>query len=239
MKYKEIKVDQLSDEWFEARLGKVTGSHFDLIMQTDGQKSATEKVLKNNIKYADKPEKQKPLPPMFSDGQLTYLYRVAAELLTNMREETFESKSMRWGTEHEDEAKQAYSMKHLVDVNDCGFFTDEIMSGSSPDGIIGARLKTLEIKCPESKQHFYYSLFPDELFKKYKWQCIGECYFTGITNGVICSFDPRMPYDRRLVEYEFSPSEENYRDLEDRLNECKELINGWLSDEDEPIQVDF
>jgi len=234
---KEIKCEQGTDEWFEARLGKCTGSHFDLIMQTDGQKKAIATVLKNNEKYADKPEKQKPLPPRFSDGQLTYLYRVAAELLTNMREETFESKSMRWGTEHEPMAKQAYSMKHLVTVNDCGFFTDEIMTGSSPDGIVGDKLSIIEIKCPESKQHFYYSLYPEELFKKYKWQAIGECYFTGISKGVICSFDPRYPDDKQLVEYEFLPSEEQYRDLEDRLKECTDLINEWISED--PIDIEL
>lgn len=234
---KEIKCEQLSDEWFELRLGKITGSHFDLIMQTDGQKTAIEKVVKNNEKYKDKPDKLKPMPPRFSDGQLTYLYRVAAELLTNEREETFETKSMRWGTEHELMAKQCYSMRHLVNVNDCGFFTDEVMTGSSPDGIIGDRLRTFEAKCPESKQHFYYYLYPEELFKKYKWQAIGECYFTGIDKGVICSFDPRMPDDKQLVEYEFDPTEEQYTELKYRLKECVYLINEWL--EDKPIQVEF
>jgi len=234
---KEIKCIQGTDEWFEARLGKITGSHFDLIMQSDAQKKAIDKVIENNEKYKEKPDKQKEFPARFSDGQLTYLYRVAAELLTNMREETFESKSMRWGTEKESEAKAAYSIKHLLKVRDCGFFTDDVMTGSSPDGIIGINEKIIEIKCPESKQHFYYSLYPVELFKKYKWQVIGECYFTGCPSGVICSYDPRYPEDRRLVEYNFAPSEIQYRELEDRLKECCDLITSWI--EPECFQVDF
>jgi hypothetical protein len=202
--FKELKVVQNSDEWFNARIGKITASHFDEIMPSS---------------------KQKKLP--YNDTQAKYLYKVAAEILTNEREDSYTSKHMEWGNTYEPFAKKFYSDLNMCVVRDPGFFTDEAFLGDSPDGII-ERERTLEFKCPTSKQHFFYSLYPEELYKAYRWQAIGHCFFTGIHQGSVCSYDPRFPEDKRLIEYKFEPTLEEFTQLNNRLEECVYTINGWL-----------
>ena len=210
----EIKVTQGTDEWFELRIGKITGSNFNNIM-----KSA----------------KQRELP--FNKTQLTYLYSVCAEMFTGVDEDDFKSKWMYRGSELEVFARKAYAMKHLTTVKECGFYTDDIAVGVSPDGVIGDNDKVLEIKCPKASTHVKYMLNPEELFEAYKWQMIGECYATGINDGVIISYHPDFPDDKKIIEYEYSPTVEDYTLLSERLDECKEILLSWIG---EPIiQVDF
>ena len=212
----EIKCIQGSDEWFQERLGKVTGSHFGTIMPTPKQKN------KN-----------------LSKGQLTYLRKVAAEILTGEREESYMSKSMEWGNTWEATAKQAYYAHVMETVRDCGFYTDGEMIGSSPDGIIGNNERTFETKCPESKQHLFYWLNPNELYNEYKWQVIGEVYCSEVSekSGVITSYDPRMPDSRKLVIYEFTPTVEEFELLRFRLDLCIDKIKTWI--EEPPIEINF
>ena len=122
----EIKVTQGTNEWFELRIGKITGSNFNNIM-----KSA----------------KQRELP--FNKTQLTYLYSVCAEMFTGVDEEDFKSKWMYRGSELEVFARTAYAMKHLTTVRECGFYTDDIAIGVSPDGVIGDNDKDMFIALEE------------------------------------------------------------------------------------------
>ena len=213
---KEINVEQRSDEWFNIRLGKITGSHFGDVMPTAKQKDNA-----------------------LSKGQLTYLRKVAAEILTGEREASYTSRAMEWGNEWETAAMKLYSVTTLTTVRECGFYTDDIMIGSSPDGIVGNNSRTFETKCPESKQHLFYYLNPEELYKEYKWQGIGEVYCSEVSDksGVITSFDPRMPDDRKLVIYDFEPTIEDYELLRFRLDLCIGKIKEWIAEK--PIQVDF
>ncbi len=215
--FKEIKVVQNTDEWFNLRTGKITGSHFDTIMPTARQKDNA-----------------------WSKGQLTYLRKVAAEILTGEREDlAYQSRSMIWGQTHEPEAKKRYSFHTMQEVRDCGFYTDDLFLGSSPDGMINENERTIETKCPESKQHLYYHLNPVDLYKEYKWQCIGEVRLSECTSkaGVIASFDPRMPDDRQLVIYEFEPTAEEFELLDHRLKLAVELITEWIGDK--PIDIEL
>lgn len=211
----EIKCIQGSDEWFNIRLGKITGSHFDSIMPTPKQKDNA-----------------------LSKGQLTYLRKVAAEILTGEREDSFQSKSMVWGNTWEPTARKAYSAQVMETVRECGIFTDDIMIGSSPDGIVGNNERTFETKCPESKQHLFYYLHPEELYKEYKWQSIGEVYCSEVSerSGVITSFDPRMPDNRQLVIYDVIPTIEEFELLAYRIELCSAKIKEWVTD---PIDVNF
>jgi hypothetical protein len=209
---KEIKVQQGTDEWFALRIGKITGSNFNNIMASP---------------------KQRKLP--FNDTQLGYLYSVAAEIFTGTDEDDFKSKWMYRGNELESFAREAYSKKYDVITRECGFFTDEMFVGVSPDGIIGFNEKVLEIKCPKGSTHVKYSLYPEELFNAYKWQVVGECYATGIGNAVIISYHPDFPTEKQIVEYEYTITDADIAELESRLKECEDLLMSWIN----PIGVNF
>jgi len=203
---KEIKCIQGSDEWFTARLGHFSGSRFGELMPS--AKARTESTA----------------------GQLTYLRRVAAEIMTGEREKSFTSSSMDWGNQTESMARQFYSDQIMMDIRECGFYEYSEYVGSSPDGIVGDNYSTFECKCPESKQHLKYLLDPSELWKEYKWQVVGEMLCTGIHRAVIVSFDPRFPEGKQLAIYEpVDGIEEDIQLLKDRLDKAIEKINGWMN----------
>jgi hypothetical protein len=117
----------------------------------------------------------------------------------------------------------------MMNVRDCGIFEYSPMIKSSPDGIIANGSGVLEIKCPDKHTHLGYYLDPDSLWKKYKFQVIGEMLCTGIESGFLISFDPRFPDDKRMVVVE---PPKGYRDdikrLEDRLMDACALIATWI-----------
>lgn len=198
----EHMVEQGTEEWKELRIGKLTGSTFPDIMR------------------ADKPKMK------WTQGQLTVLRKVAAEILTGeSSDKDFKTVSMEWGNVMEPIARETTQNYLKMDVRECGFFEYSPMVGASPDGIAGDMDLTLELKCPDSQTHLLYYLDPEALWKKYRWQAIGEMFCTGIGSGIIASFDPRMPSEKQLVVVE---PPKGYRDdikrLEDRLSDaCVEI----------------
>ena len=81
-------MEQRSEEWFQARLGKVTASNIDNV------------VVK--VKNGESTYKRK------------YRIQLITELLTNKNVPVFVNDAMRWGTDHEDEARDLYICLVLV-----------------------------------------------------------------------------------------------------------------------------
>jgi hypothetical protein len=209
---KEIKCEQLSVEWFSARLGKLTGSKFQKLMPTKRQK-----------------------PDAWNDTQLSILRECAAEILTGEREESFINKTMQWGIDNEQNARRAFELQEMTAVRECGIFLYSDYIGSSPDGIIEETEETWETKCPTSKQHLRYWLDSQNLIEDYGWQAIGECFCAGYKKGIICSYDPRFPDDKMLVIHRFEPTEEEFTALKNRLELAVELIKEWIGEK--PIDI--
>ena len=203
----EIFVEQLSDEWFELRVGKITGSKLMDLMPT--------------------PKARKE----WTDKQLDFLKGVASEILTGVKEGFNSSKSMEWGVETEVEARSWYELKTMDIVRECGFFKVNDYFGVSPDGIIESKNKIWECKCPNSKTHMSYLLNPESLYKKYKWQVIGEMVSSGLESAVIVSYDPRfLDDDKKMVMYETVLTDEDKQQLNDRINKSVEIIEGFIND---------
>jgi putative phage-type endonuclease len=161
-----IYVEQGSSEWFAARLGRATASHFGDIMAK----------VKNGEAAARK----------------NYRAQLVAERLTGNREETFQTSAMVWGTETEPLARLRYSLKSGNDAEECGFFAHETLeAGASPDGLINTD-GLLEIKCPNSATHIE-TLRKQTVPYQYYWQVIGQIWITGRNWCDFVSFDPRMP----------------------------------------------
>ena len=210
MKLREIiehNVIQGSVEWGIVRTGRITGSHFADIMPAEKARSK------------------------WTKGQLTYLRKVAAEILTGISsDKEFSNGSMDHGTEMEPISREYLSDHLMVPIRECGFFEISEYAGSSPDGIIGDMDKVLEMKNPDSQTHLKYFLDPMELWKEYKWQVTGEMLATGIDQALLVSFDFRMDKSRCMVIVEPPAGYlDDIKRLEDRLGECTELIKGWIA----------
>ena len=94
-------IEQGSDEWLQMRAGKVTASNFSKVM----------------AKGAGKTRK-------------TYLYQLAAEILTSAPIETFKNAAMEWGNECEPQARAMYEFNEDVEVEDvarlCSYVGEEL-----------------------------------------------------------------------------------------------------------------
>ncbi|AQX30634.1 MULTISPECIES: lambda exonuclease family protein [Bartonella] len=118
-------MEQRTPEWFQARLGKVTASNINSIVDKTAKGSPTSK-------YEE------------------YKLKLIGERLTGITSLSYETHAMRWGRKYEDSAIQKYSLRRLVTVTRCGFIPHPTieMAGASPDGLIGDE-GLIEVKCPQ------------------------------------------------------------------------------------------
>ena len=165
-------MEQRTEEWFNARLGKVTASRIaDLMAKTKSGYSAS----RDN-----------------------YITQLTIERLTQKPTEGYTNAAMQWGTDQEPFARAAYETKTGQLVTEVGFIVHpEIdQAGASPDGLVGDE-GMVEIKCPESKTMIETLLsdkVPDKYFKQMQWQmaCAGRKWCDYVV------FDPRMPENLQL-----------------------------------------
>lgn len=144
--------EQLSTEWFAARVGRPSASQFDKIITTKGEPSK---------------QRQK------------YLYQLAGERISGTREETYCNAAMQRGTEMEPEARALYELMRDVSVDQVGMCyrdSDKLFS-CSPDGLVGED-GGLEIKCPSMAVHVEY-LMGGKLPTDYFQQVHGSLLVTG------------------------------------------------------------
>ncbi len=196
-------MEQYSDEWFAARIGKVTASRIcDVIAKTKSGPSA-------------------------SRGN--YLAELVSERLTGKAADRFVSGPMQWGTDIEPMARDAYSQIMDVSVDDPGFVEHlKIpMSGASPDGLIGLS-GLLEIKCPNTATHIQTLLsevVPAKYIPQIQWQmaCTGRewCDFV--------SFDPRLPAETSLFVRRVEKDAEYIKALEDAVRVFLAEVDDTLS----------
>tara|TARA_R110000822_G_scaffold19866_1_gene64439 strand:- start:328 stop:951 length:624 start_codon:yes stop_codon:yes gene_type:complete len=159
-------MEQYSDEWWKARLGKATAS-----------------------KIADIMTKTK---SGYSAGRKNYEAQLIAERLTGISPPSFTNDAMRHGTETEPQAREAYEFANDVVVVEVGFIDHPtiLMSGASPDGVVGEGL--LEIKCPNTSTHLDI-LIGGKVPKKYITQMMWQMACMEKEWCDFVSFDPRLP----------------------------------------------
>ena len=167
------EIEQRSEAWFQARLGKVTASAVaDVLAKTKTGVSA-------------------------SRGN--YLIKLAIQRVTGQIEESFTNEAMQWGIDNEDQARVAYEIASGKFVDQIGFVDHQIIDwfGCSPDGLVDDD-GLVEIKCPNSATHWEY-FKNKEVPKKYFIQMQAQMSCTGRKWCDFVSFDPRMPERSQLL----------------------------------------
>jgi len=107
-----LDCEQQSPEWFAARCGIPSASHFDCIVTARGE------------------------PSKSAQG---YMYRLAYERITGLPHDTFMSYDMKRGIENESVARSLYGFIRDVEVKQVGlcYFDERKLYSSSPDGLVG------------------------------------------------------------------------------------------------------
>jgi len=165
-------IEQGTDEWFAARIGKVTASRVaDIIAKTKTG---------------------------YSSSRDNYMAQLICERLTNQKGESFTNAAMQWGTETEPLARLSYEVAHNVLVDEVGFIPHPkiLMAGASPDGLIGDN-GLLEIKCPNTATHID-TLLSETVPGKYNTQMQFQMACTDREWCDFVSFDNRLPTELQL-----------------------------------------
>lgn len=184
---------QQSEEWFAARLGKVTASRVaDVIARTKSGPSAS---------------------------RANYMAELVAERLTGTRAEGFTSPAMQWGTEQEPEARLAYEFRTDATVEQVGFILHPTidMAGASPDGLVLTD-GLVEIKCPNTATHIE-TLLTGSIPGKYVTQIEWQMACTGRSWCDFASFDPRLPEEMRLFVKRFDRDDKRISEMEEQVRE--------------------
>lgn len=198
---------QRTDEWFSARLGKVTASRIaDVCARTKTGWGASRK---------------------------NYMAELVAERLTGTRAEGFTNAAMQWGTDMEPEARVAYEFYRDATVSEVGFVPHPSIAetGASPDGLVDDA-GLVEIKCPNTATHIDTlrgGSLPEKYFLQIQWQlaCTGRdwCDFV--------SYDPRLPESMRLfvdrVKRDDAAISAIEKDVSEFLTELREIVRDLRS----------
>ena len=165
-------MEQRTEEWFAARLGKVTASRVaDVIARTKTGYSASRE---------------------------NYMAQLICERMTGQKQESFTNAAMEWGTENEPLARAAYEAEKGVLVDEVGLLDHPFipMAAASPDGLVSDD-GMLEIKCPNTATHFDTLLkgdVPSKYIPQMQWQmaCANRLWVDFV------SYDPRAPEGLQL-----------------------------------------
>ena len=187
-----LKMEQNTEEWFGARLGKVTASRIAAVM-SKGRNGAT------------------------SQTRERYLMDLLGERLTGQHVDITQTAAMQWGLEQEGPARDTYSFMQGVDVEEVGFVNHPTIecTGASPDGLVGST-GLVEIKCPGAVRHIE-NLESQKIDSKYiyqmQWQmeCLGRewCDFV--------SFNPTFPLGSQINVTRVERSAETISEMSEKV----------------------
>lgn len=195
---------QGTHDWHAARLGKVTASRVsDMLAKTRNGWGAS---------------------------RTNYAAQLICERLTGVATATFTNDAMRFGTENEPLARDAYEFHRDCSVTLVGFIEHPRipMSGASPDGLVGDD-GLIEIKVPNSATHIE-TMISGVVPEKYQLQMMWQMAVTSREWCDFVSFDPRMPEDMRMFMRRFEREADTIAHLEREVSQ-------FLSEIDETIEA--
>jgi len=163
-------MEQRTEEWHQARLGKVTASRIADVM-----------MAKTTAGYQN------------------YLAQLVCERLTGQPTEGFTSAAMQHGIDTEDQARAFYELSTGNDVRQVGFIQHPTIAeaGASPDGVVEPD-GLVEFKCPLPATHFR-SLTGGKIDRKYLLQMQWQMECTGAEWCDFVSFCPSLPGELQMA----------------------------------------
>lgn len=128
-----------------------------------------------------------------SETRATYMAQLVAQVCTGISEE-INSKHMEWGKLQEDPARSQYEFMNEDEVtNICFIFNDDkFREGVSPDGLIFAREKGFEIKCPYNSENYIKFVAAEKIKPEWKLQNQMTMRVTGAETWDFIQYDPRV-----------------------------------------------
>ena len=205
-------MEQRTEEWLKIRRGKFTASEIHKLIGTGAKPSKFGESLTD-----------------WTDTAQNYILAKVAEAFSTQDHE-LSTVEIRWGVEHEGEARAYYEGVFEEEVEEVGFilWPANTNAGCSPDGLVvtkpGMPSRGIEIKCPYSlNSHLESFLIKSNAdFKLYKpqyyWQVMSSMLFTGYDSWDFVSYHPFFKPERRLTAVEILADQDAFKTLEERIN---------------------
>lgn len=184
-------MEQRSEEWFQARLGKVTASRVaDVLAKIKSGESASRR---------------------------NYKIQLVSERLTGERQETYVNQAMQDGIDREQFARDRY-VQQFGEVEEVGFIQHPTLeAGASPDGLVGTD-GIIEIKCPMGSTHTE-TLMTQEVPSKYVPQIQFQLLVTGRKWCDFVSYNPMFPENLQVFVRRVFANKEYQQELEDEVKQ--------------------
>jgi len=173
MAFQILTTEQRTDAWRQARCGRLCGSRAaDMMAKIQKGEAAARRDLR---------------------------LQLVVERLTGVsQEDGYVNAEMQRGIDKEAEAFAAYEAASGQLVRRTGFLAHQtLLTGCSPDGLVGNVTGLLELKCPKSATHLRY-LRAGKVPSDYLPQIMHGLWITGAEWADFCSFDDRFPTPLRL-----------------------------------------
>jgi len=203
-------MEQRTEEWYQARLGKVGASEIAKIIN-----------------------KKKDGSPYQQEEDL--LIQKVAERLTGKKTDTYTNLAMQNGIDREPDARKLYELVTKNKVEEVGFIPHPTiaMSGCSPDGIVfnQANLPTyvLEIKSPSDTTHTK-TLMDKKLPSQYKPQVQFQMACTGAIKVDFVSYNPNFEPKQQMVLVEVARDNEYIEKMEASLKEFLTKVDDMVNE---------
>ena len=194
-------MEQRSEEWFQARLGKVTASRVaDVLAKIKSGESASRR---------------------------NYKIQLVSERLTGEKQESYINQAMQDGIDREIFARDRY-VQQFGEVEEVGFVKHPTLeAGASPDGMVGDD-GILEIKCPMGSTHTE-TLMTQDVPSRYIPQIQFQLLCTGRKWCDFVSYNPMFPQHLQVfvkrVEADTVYQKELESEVKQFLEEVDDVIN--------------
>ena len=199
MKFKFHDADQSSQEWLDMRAGLATSSKLAVVMANFGK--------------------------AFGQPAKDYANKIALEKVTGKTiSSDYSNAHMERGVAQEPIACALYEDEKFCTVTNGGFFENGFL-GASPDGLVGDD-GLIEIKSVIYSVQFK-NIIRNSVDPAYKWQCIGNLYFTGRDWIEFVSYCADFPEDNQLFIHRMVREDytEEFKMIDERTGEFLELVN--------------
>ncbi|MBK59388.1 MAG: exonuclease [Pseudomonas sp.] len=199
-------MDQRSDEWFAARLGKVTASKVKDVM-AKGRGGAPSATRQN------------------------YMMQLLCERLTGMPggEDLSRKPAVQRGNELEPIARSAYEVDKGLMIVEAGLLLHPKIEsfGASPDGLIQPPKGRggLEIKCPNTATHVA-TLQSGKHDPQYEWQMFAQMACAELEWVDFVTFDDRLPDELQYACFRLERDEARIRQMENEIKLFLEELAG-------------
>ncbi len=194
-----VDVEQNTDEWLDLRAGRLTSSKLGVVMANYG----------------------KP----FGEPARKYAIDIAIEQITcKPIKSQYQNAHMERGHEEEPIARMLYEEETFSEALNGGFYCNDFV-GCSPDFRVADYNGIGEIKSAIPSVH-YDRVKKNKFDSQYKWQCIGNMYFTASHWIDFISFCSSYPVGHQLFIHRMNRDDytDEFKMIDSRISEFKTLV---------------